>query len=352
MNTANEHPPISGRLYNCALNCAIPKIMTRLSEISLDENLAYIQAYQDLKFCFEQRYQIKESLSFANFYTILTSWTHSELELILAPVLRQFLVSKSLETDQKDRLGCLIEYKNQFIDKEIIDAHKDENMPIAWSLEGRYIPLACHEANEYFYKHLGFYFQVTEAGQVQNPLPLDSTLEVINAYLKTGHFELSENPAFKNLNEKFKDSFLMNAYEKLILDDSYSNTKNVLESLIPFVSSKASKDLGQKQKVLTKQEYQNCLKTYKTSYVLWNCLLYFISFGYWTHQSGTFNALKSLESQNEIKKEDIEKILMGKNIHDSGHQRRYLFWSTHNSANFFKENSATDRVLRTLKQKF
>ena len=237
---------ISGRLFNCSLNCALPAIMLQLQDIAFDENLQYLGAYEELKACFEQWYQIEAPLTFANFYGLLSSWTHSERELILAPVLRQFLVLKCQDPEQKIRLNRLIRYNNELIDPAIIKAFEEERLDVALSSEGRYIALDYKEANEYFYQHFGLYFQVTQDGQVKNPKPKDVELKVVDAYLKPGHFELSEKPPTKELVQLFPQSYLLKAYESMIWDDSFANTAHVLATLIPYVSQHLAQTLRQK----------------------------------------------------------------------------------------------------------
>lgn len=253
-----ELPRISGLLFNCSLNCALPTLMKNLETIAYESDTSSypnIHAYRDLKTCFEDWYLFQEPLTFANFYTLLSSWTHSEQELILAPIFRQFMVLKCATQEQKMRVGNLIRFNNEFIDSSILEALREERLDIALSSEGRYMPLDASEANELFYQHFGLYFQVTENSQIKNLKPEHLDLKVVDAHLRAGHYELSETPPTQQLENLFKDSLLLDAYEQMTFDDSFVNTNTTLARLIPHVSQQFSKILQEKKSEVNAKDY-------------------------------------------------------------------------------------------------
>lgn len=258
MQASVEYPRISGRLFNCSLNCALPTLMAQLQIIALESDITsspHIQAFKELKTCFEQWYQLQEPLTFANFYTILATWTHSEQELILAPVLRQFMVLNCESIEQKKRIGNLIKFNNEFIEPSILAALQEVQLDIALSSEGRYLPLDASEANELFYQHFGLYFQVIENNRIQNPKPDSLDLQVVDAYLRTGHYELSDSPPNQTFEEAFKSEFLKNVYEQMTFDDSFVSTNSILASLIPYVSQHISDVLREKKSEIHAKDY-------------------------------------------------------------------------------------------------
>ncbi len=96
MQASVEKPPISGSLYNCALNCALPSIF-QISRTFSQSNLPQLpqfKAYVDLKNCFQDWYQLPE-LSWEVFNAIIAKHTHSENELLFAPVIRQFIAKQA-----------------------------------------------------------------------------------------------------------------------------------------------------------------------------------------------------------------------------------------------------------------
>ncbi len=258
MHMPMELPRISGLLFNCSLNCALPTLLENLEMIAFESDASSypnIDAYRELKTCFENWYLFQEPLTFANFYTLLSSWTHSEQELILAPIFRRFMVSKCNTQEQKMRVGNLIRFNNEFIDSSILEALRDERLDIALSSEGRYMPLDASEANELFYQHFGLYFQVTENSQIKNLKPENLDLKVVDAHLRAGHYELSETPPTQQLGNLFKDSLLLSAYEQMTCDDSFVNTNTTLSRLIPYVSQQFSNILREKKSEVHAQDY-------------------------------------------------------------------------------------------------
>ena len=223
MQASVEKPPISGSLYNCALNCALPSIfqISRTFSQSYLPQLPQFKAYVDLKNCFQQWYQLPE-LSWEVFNAIIAKHTHSENELLFAPVIRQFIAKQAgliiaqqeAEEAQRARdqgkeprrhanLGYIETLRDivddplaRYDDEQImaegvayiyeraradelarLEAFDREDTPHAKKMEfyrivlkanplnrgaGRYYALTSAEANNYFYKPFGFHMHVLQ----------------------------------------------------------------------------------------------------------------------------------------------------------------------------------------------
>jgi len=96
MKVSTEKPPVSGLLYNCALNCALPSIfeISRTFSQSNPPQLPQFKAYVDLKNYFQQWYHLPE-LSWEAYNAIIAKHTHSENELLFAPVIRKFIATQA-----------------------------------------------------------------------------------------------------------------------------------------------------------------------------------------------------------------------------------------------------------------
>ncbi len=223
MQASVEKPPISGSLYNCALNCALPSIF-QISRTFSQSNLPQLpqfKAYVDLKNCFQQWYQLPE-LSWEVFNAIISNHTHSENELLFAPVIRQFIAKQAgliiaqqeAEEAQRARdqgkepirhgnFGYIETLRDivddplaRYDDEQImaegvayileraradelarLEAFDREDTPHAEKMEfyrsvlkanplnrgaGRYYALTSAEANNYFYKPFGFHMHVLQ----------------------------------------------------------------------------------------------------------------------------------------------------------------------------------------------
>ena len=92
-------PRISGNLYNCALNCALPHLLTSIEQIARNGNIAYQDAYVLLKNKFAHWYGV--SLTWQGFDLLLSKFTFNEIELIMAPVLRLFIAEKAQDGERE-----------------------------------------------------------------------------------------------------------------------------------------------------------------------------------------------------------------------------------------------------------
>ena len=390
-------PRISGNLYNCSLNCALPHILEGIKQIALqgdDSAIAYRGAYELLKTKFEECYGLP--ISWHGFNLLLSGFSFNEIEVIMAPVIRLFVAEKC-DSQERENVRDIISYKGQGIAPEIIEAMREAELDIPLNSPGRYLPLQNREANNYFYKHFGLYMRVHEFVEGSNPEEYrpeiaQTELIPIDVYLKDGHFELQKHLDAPHLD--YPNTVIANLVETITSDQSAQTTNRVLANLVTFISTTVSQEIptlsahlpicpeddianpeqfkrhhdsedanssrirqglqaAQSQEIvhesspksISKHDFNAILAEYQTTYLFVNFLMRLFTFGYWGHESNTIKALKELSHNDSITNDMVTQVLSQDN-NDSQQSRRLSFWRDGSQAQF---NSGTDIVLRQLK---
>jgi len=232
-------PRISGSLYNCALNCALPHILTNI-QLLADRSYDGLQqdAYELLKLKFEQWYGV--TLTWQDLNSLFTSLTFNEIELVLAPVLRLFIAEKC-EGDEILNIRDIIEYEGQGVDPDVLALLEDEQLDIPLNTPGKYLPLDANTANRLFYQYFGLDMRVHEfiTGTYDNyRLPeggANSGLIPVNVYLKHGHFELQKHREV--IQPLYQDERISEISERISSHVSAYVTNRALADLIPLIST-------------------------------------------------------------------------------------------------------------------
>jgi hypothetical protein len=256
-------PRISGSLYNCALNCALPHIRSNIQLIAHGLYLGSRQdAYDLLKLKFEQWYGV--TLTWKDFNRLLTSLTFNEIELVLAPVLRLFVAEKC-EEGEIENIRDIIEYEGQGVDPDVRALLESEPLDIPLNTPGKYLPLDANTANRLFYQHFGLDMRVHEFIESTHddyqPIgAANPALVPINVYLKNGHFELKKH---REVVEHFyQDERISEISERISSHVSAYETNCALADLIPLISTIISSNTPDHH-LITPIEYIENVKKFK-----------------------------------------------------------------------------------------
>lgn len=231
-------PRISGMLLNCALNCALPNVLHGIQELAQDVEIPHLDSYELLKSKFEQWYGL--SLSWQTFHLLLREFSFSDIELIMAPVLRLFISTKCTDAE-KERIRDIIKSPYQGIPEDIAAALGNEMAP---QTPGKYLPLTNYEANELFYKHFGLFMRVHEFVRDSNDdymcIDAENDLIKVDVYLKNDHFELQKHLEVPGLN---LSPLTEEVKESISSTQCATTTNHALARLIPMIWHKFVKVL-------------------------------------------------------------------------------------------------------------
>lgn len=318
MLTQFEYPRISGSLNNCALNCALPTMMRVMSDYTNDVGVP--ENYQLIKRLFEEFYNLPH-LSWQTFNSFLSQHNFSENELILAPILRNFMKTKT----------------------------KEPETIYSFQENGRYRPLTDEEANNYFYSHFGLYLyvhQFTDSNEEYISLPLvildiNEGLQPISVYYKNEHFELQAHEELPT--NQIEKEELVDIRTKITSGNSILATQEAFNDLKAYT-----------KQALPKSYLKQLLNDYQTDYYYLHLFLWIISFGYHKCCSDTILILQALLKSdcNEITKENIAETIIHPKNNDSKKLLRYNFWISDIPNEEIPEPTATDRLLSQLKEIF
>lgn len=109
-------PKLSAALNNCALHAFAPTIKTQVENFAtgLDSGSPHKAQYESLKDTFAEFYGFdKKSFDFAQFSKILTKYNAYDSQIILGPVLREFMKSTAKHVDDESNLAILAVASNQ-----------------------------------------------------------------------------------------------------------------------------------------------------------------------------------------------------------------------------------------------
>lgn len=256
-------PRISGNLYNCALNCALPTILPNIHLIAnQDYNGTHQDAYDLLKAKFEEWYGA--TLTWQYFNELLSTLTFNEIELVLAPVLRLFVAEKC-EGNEILNIRDIIEYEGQGIDPSVLELLANEQLDIPLNTPGKYLPLDANTVNRLFYQYFGLdmivheFIEGTPDDYESITMP-NAALIPVNVYLKHGHFELEKHRAV--IQHHYQDEGISEISEKISSHVSAYVTNRALADLIPLISSKISSNTPGHH-LITPIEYIENVKKFK-----------------------------------------------------------------------------------------
>lgn len=457
-------PRISGALFNCALNCALPSLFQKIHKIAQgDAEEANIESYKQLRVCFQDWYGLNRELTWREFDDFIRRYHFSELELIFAPVIRQFIANEANKQQTDENLMILrdiVEDPLRLIPEDLREYYShNPNEALEYATPGRYFALQNREAEQYFYRPFGLSMRVhnwTTSGYVleASTSATDANLQPIYVYLKQGHYELLPHDSVPDF-QALTDPTMQQAIEYISSDFSSVTTNRVLGEIIPFVrdavgpgknhlpyislpqyfqqakekklhndtpegqltfavilltlmqndgdqaerdyanhylstleatdrieingltalileqtqqyvdwqkealtrpiSESGASSIQARPQCITREAFDEILKTYKTTYVVYNCILLFLSAGHYGHNSGTIRALNQLldakKEQEMFTQEEIGGAIMQAINTDSYSAHRHSFFMNGTKSDSHP-STGTDQVLEQLKTKF
>ena len=192
---------ISGNLNNCAFNCALPTILSKIQAISIMDQVqlegetdqVYLN-YKQLKNIFALHYGLNpEELTWLRFEKFLAPLSFLQQEILFAPVFRSFIDLSIPQTPSlMDVSGG---NKSTWLNPNDIDLDQGINP------SGKYERLDTDTVMRGFYEKFGILARVYNYDnklQCYNLLDHDPSdvcdaAVILNLYRKTGHFELQEH---------------------------------------------------------------------------------------------------------------------------------------------------------------
>lgn len=205
-------PKITGLLFNCALNSALPTLLEGIGQLAEREAAGtltqiadnpIVQQYQRIKDIFAHHYGVDGELAFdwPAFHLFVSKHSFYANEIIFAPIFRHFIAEKGLASGSylPADLGALRDVQG----------------------DGRYNYLADTEAAELFHNHFGISVETYEFigdSSTENPqdnyrrmntrltqhydYPFGNT-PTIRLYLKYEHFEIQPHESLEQATEEF-----------------------------------------------------------------------------------------------------------------------------------------------------
>jgi hypothetical protein len=255
LSVCETSPPIAGFLYNCALNCALPAILNHINQLASltqeeSDQTPNIANYHLLKRYFESWYGLPCALTWTEFSLLIQQFQFSEIEFILAPVLREFLAHQaSLNGEDHNLLKDIVDDPLLLIPEDLKEFFASSDEALGYASPGRYFALQNHEAERYFYNPLGLTMVVHNYNQPQQAYLLESTptegMTPIDVYLRGGHYEMQPHENIKHAPSGLRHDVLETAREAISSNMSRFVTNRSLASLIPFVRQTVSELLMQ-----------------------------------------------------------------------------------------------------------
>jgi hypothetical protein len=210
-------PKLSAMLHNCALHAAIPSVLKHFATLAgnVDSQSQHRDAYNELKRTFCGYYNLNnDDTSFQQLYNFLSSNSFLENQLILGPVLRNFLVAQleakhPIDKEHDDvleigQLGKGKEYaedENMFIG--LTDKDKSEGKTKTFIPAGYFISLGYDMVQGNLFKPLGInviaLHKIKADGAIikeENKDPFDDAIDTIELYHNESaeHYELEKVP--------------------------------------------------------------------------------------------------------------------------------------------------------------
>lgn len=202
-------PRITGLLNNCALNAALPILLNEIEKLSeqeragalnIDSHNIIVKSYERLKTIFAEQYGFNTNPTFTwqAFHVFLSAHSFYENEIILAPILRNFIA----------QIGATSGYDNVSLLRDV-------------QPDGRYNLLHYREAWTLLHNHFGIslrtynfiadrntsdpkdnYELITILRTTNQNYPFGNTPE-IEMFLKNEHFEIQPHESLAEANSQF-----------------------------------------------------------------------------------------------------------------------------------------------------
>mgnify|MGYP003630212911 CR=1 FL=1 len=209
-------PRITGLLFNCAMNCALPRLLENIDALvvlehannlpSLNHDAVYTN-HERLKAIFTTHYGIDNtSCTWEKFYTFLNTHSFYAQEIMFAPVFRIFIAEMALQSGQ---------YKEQDLwrIRDIQDIGQDAESDMVYAALGTtnptvgrynllpiseisalfYAPLALGNVTLYEHEHGTETYHLQEIRTIPDggiPLWIDRDNHDFSMYLREDHYEL------------------------------------------------------------------------------------------------------------------------------------------------------------------
>jgi hypothetical protein len=108
MELAMPKPKLSAALNNCALHALVPAILEQVQAFAINPNKPHKAQYESLKNAFAEFYGFdKNKFSFDQFSKVLNNYNAYDSQIVLGPVLREFMKSPVKDGDDEERLLTL-----------------------------------------------------------------------------------------------------------------------------------------------------------------------------------------------------------------------------------------------------
>lgn len=208
-------PRITGLLFNCAMNCALPRLLENIDALVVLEHANNLPSLDDtvyanherLKAIFTTYYGIDNTLcSWEKFYTFLNTHNFYAQEIMFAPVFRIFIAEMALQSGQyqEEDLWRIRDIQDigQDAESDMVYAALGTTNPTV----GRYNLLPILEINDLFYTPLALgnvtlyeHAHGTETYHLKEkraipdggiPLWIDRDNHDFSMYLREDHYEL------------------------------------------------------------------------------------------------------------------------------------------------------------------
>lgn len=302
-------PKISGNLYNCAFNCALPIVLEKIQLLAEREQTGNLpdatqdpiyQNYKELKDSFAHFYGLSDdevaNFTWIKFNDFLSPYLFSAQEILFAPVFRLFIHRKPNETmignfdllNQDDR-PITNEYGIDYVTGKYIQINADVMQQFFYAPLGIKIELfkLTPDKNKYVKQSLP---ELDDFDSVTSPLKYDETLSLYLDY-DGGHYELQPHHLVDNdIYFGETDSFI-NALQEVYLatteDLSAARTDRALAALFIEVNR------ALKSKLLCDavnlQFYMNKIRQLYSSYSrgVLTCSAVLLAIALELHQEGT-----------------------------------------------------------------
>lgn len=205
-------PKLSAALNNCALHAFVPSIKAQVLAYSTDSTSEnpHKKQYELLKDTFAEVYGFdKNKFSFAQFSALLKKYNEHDSQIILGPVLRQFMKSSAKNVDEDNLLALAVAS-----DKENVDSYISSLTDIS-PHAGRYESLSPQEVALFIGQPLGVQASYS-SGSTINKLPaVEHPMDSIVLYhsggaegaAAGGHWELSRDAADIDASSAKKSQF-------------------------------------------------------------------------------------------------------------------------------------------------
>ena len=216
-------PKITGLLFNCSMNCALPTLLGNIDKLAELEEKNQLPSpdddvyknYTRLKEGFIRYYGINNPglFSWQQFNAILLTHSFYAKEIMFLPIFRNFISENAPNHNYHDEdLWRLRDIQPEDVDSEESILWENGQNPAA----GKYNQLDASDAVKLFYNYFGlvgslelFEFnsgtQEYQSHLIQLPNTLASPAwartpqQSIQLHLKDGHFELGKDPSFTDV---------------------------------------------------------------------------------------------------------------------------------------------------------